>query len=684
MYLFSSELGVLPTPEDNEKEEERLQAELDANPNGEREKLEEEKLNQRLDEILQQENIVKKVNELKNAIGESLNEKSKIQNELGWLKRKISELQSAQKELSAMQAGLRVELIYQIANQVFVLRIDEGQQGAQCRLELIESNLPKTASDIDTKLLNSGSYQKKLGEAFFYNVSVNYSHYSLNASKMGGWINLLFHKNDGYKTPLVINPMRTNGNFKINDEILRAKYRLLSNLMIERKISKEKQIYLTEKQYVSKIRFTLIKDKVGEESIKRGSNITSGTSDLDIITNNVFAELGIEDQKILMSNQHPFQSEMDKYAIKKVKKIADQYDEYKGFRKSNNTPSEVDYDQITKNLLEEESHVAFKLKQLVNFFRYSSLDSKENAFKQRNALDQYDFTLEDLVKWAKDATTENMVMHLPPSFFDIEIYLQEKDAESESPFSSLSSGEQQLIHASQSVIYHINNINSVTGSRFDRVKYRNINIIYDEIELYFHPEYQRQFISRIIRSLKSVHLGKKSHINAINFLFLTHSPFILSDIPSSNILFLQSDAVPETDISAFKTFGANIHDLLQLSFFLKDGSMGEFARHKINETISFINYKRLNNELLNFKEELSIDEKDLKDNIKEQLSILSRNSINLDLSFHRALVSQIDEPLLRTKLQEMLGEIDNQYRIDELSKKIEQLEKEKLTLEKNA
>lgn len=72
-----------------------------------------------------------------------------------------------------------------------------------------------------------------------------------------------------------------------------------------------------------------------------------------------------------------------------------------------------------------------------------------------------------------------------------------------------------------------------------------------------------------------------------NVLIVTHSPFILSDIPKSHVLFLK-DGVPNTDMQE-NTFGANIHSLLTNGFFLRSLPIGEFAYGKINEMFEKLN-----------------------------------------------------------------------------------------------
>ena len=74
---------------------------------------------------------------------------------------------------------------------------------------------------------------------------------------------------------------------------------------------------------------------------------------------------------------------------------------------------------------------------------------------------------------------------------------------------------------------------------------------------------------------------KLDNIKAVNIILVTHSPFVLSDIPKNNVLFLQ-EGVP-VRVMQENTFGANIHSLLQNGFFLEGAPMGEFAKEKINK-----------------------------------------------------------------------------------------------------
>lgn len=116
---------------------------------------------------------------------------------------------------------------------------------------------------------------------------------------------------------------------------------------------------------------------------------------------------------------------------------------------------------------------------------------------------------------------------------------------------------------------------------------KTIWILLDEGDLYLRPEWQRQFFNDLHKYLPLFFRDKKIQ------LFLTsHSPFLVSDLPKENILLLSADKnsfsvlVDKENIS--NTFGANIHELLANSFFLNQGTVGEFAKVKINDLFNFL------------------------------------------------------------------------------------------------
>ena len=77
-----------------------------------------------------------------------------------------------------------------------------------------------------------------------------------------------------------------------------------------------------------------------------------------------------------------------------------------------------------------------------------------------------------------------------------------------------------------------------------------------------------------------------------NIIVVTHSPFVLSDIPRGNILFIKNGE-NVTDKMTIETFGANVNELLAESFFLSSGFMGEFAKKKIMSLVEFLQSSEL-------------------------------------------------------------------------------------------
>lgn len=97
-------------------------------------------------------------------------------------------------------------------------------------------------------------------------------------------------------------------------------------------------------------------------------------------------------------------------------------------------------------------------------------------------------------------------------------------------FNNFSSGEKQKLYSIHSVIYHLRNLKSVQELIIDEndpnekmIYYKNVNIIFDEIELYSHPDFQRTFLNDLLKAINSVY----QRYDNLNILFITHSPFIL-------------------------------------------------------------------------------------------------------------------------------------------------------------
>lgn len=173
----------------------------------------------------------------------------------------------------------------------------------------------------------------------------------------------------------------------------------------------------------------------------------------------------------------------------------------------------------------------------------------------------------------------------------------------------------------------------------------------DEVELYFHPNWQRKYIYYLTEFLNKNFLNKQ-----LNIYLATHSPFILSDLPKENVIFLEKGKQVYPFKDSEQTFGANIHTLLSHGFFMKDGLMGEFAKEKINEVIKFIK-----------NEDSAIQSDEEAENI----------------------IKIIGEPVLKSTLKTMLDEkkYKNESKIDKLKRQQKEItkaiEKEEREAKKN-
>ena len=226
------------------------------------------------------------------------------------------------------------------------------------------------------------------------------------------------------------------------------------------------------------------------------------------------------------------------------------------------------------------------------------------------------------------------LLTLPPCF-NINILNDQKQK-----YDDLSSGEKSALR----IRFFIEDIIKKHSNK------KEFLILLDEPSNDMHPDWQKKFLNYLINTFQN--RKQKFH-----FIITTHSPFLLSDIPKQNIIFL--DRYKEDDIEVknkkrregnckvvdglSQTFGANIHTLLSNSFFMDKGLMGEFAKNKINNVIKF----------------LKDDESDIKD--KDEA---------------KKVIEMIGEPFLKHKLEQIYFEKypkSNDELIKEYEDKIKEL-----------
>ena len=411
------------------------------------------------------------------------------------------------------------------------------------------------------------------------------------------WLHGLFHKNDAYRTPLVITPFRREGNYDINNERELAIERLVRLYALHKDLRTINDHLLVESLTYSynpenKYGIERIKRKLGFKHLTR-----KGYESLkyDIVVN-WSKKLN---RNLFDDHNKPYHEEAIEYLVYKTLKVSCQYKEHKDFYDAACMMEDVYNPETLEDLIEalakDHSHITRKIYQTLGYlmfdvFEYSS--NNEAARKIENTVN-FEQLGQIWLNATKLPTTEmntSFGSHIieqaivPPPFFSIRINLCEKDnTDVKIDFETLSSGEKQQIFTISSILYHLDNIDSAhkDKSASNRIKYKNVCIVLEEIELYYHPQLQQQFIHYFLKSFKEILL---ENIKCIHLIIVTHSPYVLSDIPRTNVLALKKDK--KEPIDNLRSFGANVYDMLKDSFFLEGGAMGIFAQWEVTHLMA--------------------------------------------------------------------------------------------------
>ena len=488
--------------------------------------------------------------------------------------------------------------------------------------------LDASNEDVENLLPQKKTSIHKLTE-LFYTVVCNYSLYAYNANDyweeftndvriskirpnqdyrsdpyLKCWLTGLFHKNDGYQMPLVLNPMRQNGIIHAPKENLLAKERLLSMLFYRDERNENE---------IDRFPFRIINRDhviVGLALNPRPDEETRWTKDW-MVERQLFGKrsrLYTEFEEIEAEILYYFQEYEGidrngrlrqlacRYLVYKIIKIGLNYKKYNkilsNLRKGNRS-----YDLLCRHLDElvnDHSHITVKFRRTLMFLVTGMYNDGYIVYHLRDIYTEAARYTDDNNRYQVFPHRE-LADFLPPPIFDIEFRIVKREHIDENgayndndiiPFWNLSSGERQVAYVISNFVYHLANINSVhtigdeVVAGLPLLKYKYINVIFDEIELYFHPDLQRRFLSLIISALRNIHLD---HIEGVNLLLVTHSPFVLSDIPRSNVLVLS-----DRETMNGETFCANIHEMLGQSFFM-EYTMGQIAEEEVEKIFGCYN-----------------------------------------------------------------------------------------------
>lgn len=304
------------------------------------------------------------------------------------------------------------------------------------------------------------SYKKEMVKHFFYTFVSNYSIYAYNphdfCDEGDCWLNGLFHKNDGYQTPLVITPYRNNGNIDSNTERTLSKERLMALLF-------HGSGFITLNKHLEVVGFELIQN----------------TKQYDLETLNVDCSLHYlrhayrkirstinecwsEEFNCVFdkSNGHPLQAKALEYLAYKTIKVAMKYRQYRkyydalaGVRKWPKEKHISAVKEMVHSMSLDYSHITNKIRQTLCFLVRGCYQegflNLENAIKiQKNAMRSMKEDWEQQLPLLYSKTEDV----LPSPIFNVSIILQEKHSKQNITLEKLSSGERQQIYTISSLL----------------------------------------------------------------------------------------------------------------------------------------------------------------------------------------------------------------------------------------
>ena len=650
--------------------------------------------------------------------------------------------------------GFNAELYYLIDDSLFQIKVkdnvdfkiinktDTPKYIEKLSLKVIKLKADEETkeNDVSPKEINLNEEDNvlldKIANKLFYTVGTNYSIYSNSQAtdKWGKneekWMNTIFHKNDGYFTPIVLVPYKYDNCATIDTrkELNLAKERVttLSLLVyIESKsnfVENQKPVkycyqlissddYKTTEKLIRTIRNTDDEDNVNFKDLFNSASITQIHNNIKSKWEEIlFTEKKENEYKSKISSKdkdeiwkHIKENTLD-YLAYKLLKMCMFYDEYANLFLGDNdkfvkdmplkykvlqkieseeTSCMLKFQDLMHQLIDRETKINFinlKVKQCIEF-----LDNLEFYIgsKQLRTLfsDTNEIPIDIATKNSKTETLntflnrklsktglnyDNVFINLLPPYFNKELYY-----EGDKTLASLSSGESQLMNSLSYAVYHIKN-----ASSSNKIGYKYVNLVFDEAELYYHPEYQRTFIQKLLGVIERSNL---SDLISINITIVTHSPFIISDIPHTNLLCLKEGERVKDVIS--KTLGANFYDLMQNQFFM-ESTIGAVSENMINTIIKDF-YDFINLEPTKKEEKESIQKKYLPKSTENQKSNetieTNDNNDSKPENYYITFINNLADDYLRKTFQNMvatiLGEDYYERREKELETKIEELKK---------
>ena len=510
----------------------------------------------------------------------------------------------------------------------------------------------------------SSDYQSILS-SLFYTIGINYSIHSMRFKDQNGldegynqWMCNIYNNDQNYLVPLSFAPYRVDGEIPINREDSLA-YRRLTTLSILL-FSQGKQLVkgynphkisykLKKTNRFKEIPYDPVDLEMNKLALRKG---VSGSCKEIIIRFKKVWEASALDLTCYGNDMRNILLDSLAYETTRICLTYPNYGNtlnldsiarHEYLQKYKESLNDAHFDDVVQKIYNSigKDTIVADIDQILIFISNKKITDKSGEINVNNLI------CNDKGENVIYNSYDKLYRLLPPVFYDIEpCFIKDREEKDEIKMSQMSSGEKQLLYSNSAVLYHIYNI---ANSQQDTliIPYRHINIVLDEVELYYHPEFQRTYIASFIDMLAGFHIDKE-RIKSINLIIATHSPFIISDVPKENVLCLQNG---KKQALGRETYCSNIYNLLNDSFFF-DYPMGEVAKRILDEIIS--EYDKYRN------------------------GIKYRSRIRENINFYKYLINVISDQYIKETIFSMISSVlgEKIYDKDMLSSRKNTLERE--------
>ena len=515
-------------------------------------------------------------------------------------------------------------------------------EGKICRLKCCNESVYFSDGGQDKDITNLGEDEKaRLRSHLSFMVLINYGVYSLNPNDYdtedeesdanGDWLQQLFSIEQNYIYPIAITPERRNGNIDINEHQRTEKEKLVALMMY----AQVKGNRFMDEYSPVKITYSFNKSLTTELSNRLGKMADDEQIGVDYLMGVKSALLVGWTECLDCTDLWAKEPDTDEQEAKEVFDAILEYMAcqtvmlcayYVKFRNvfdflAKVRDNEIGHGVLLSNvehmpeimecglfdvIMQDETTMTFGIRRCLNTIEETKRRGlKRIPFLQKNGR-------LPIASFANAYSLEDVLFLLPPPVYNLDIVLKKDVIDGElveddnrervraprMTFSKLSSGEKQQLLSMASTLFHVKSVEE-SIAKTKGLGYKDVCLVFDEAELYFHPDFQRGFIYKMLKYLSWLGLTRSGWVENIQIIIATHSPFILSDIPRGNILFLKDgknymDGLGRLDRSVFlrkNTFGANYYDMLRNGFFLEDNAIGLYASEVIKRVIAVYHEK---------------------------------------------------------------------------------------------